>query len=167
MRQRSASDCSTCHVPPCIWSWLLNKSKLLRSASGLTVPQQCLAVVDDQRSLVRHPVARHRPAMPAVAASFGFTFESRRPCFCCRAAAQSTCTWLRSIPARRSDAGWPGRTCWHLLLSDPGGLGARSRPTQATAARFRLSAVLRSRAYSAVRTRLRFSGSSRLAPVMS
>ena len=29
-----------------------------------------------------------------------------------------------------------------------------------------LSAVLRSRAYSAVRTRLRFSGSSRLAPVM-
>ena len=31
----------------------------------------------------------------------------------------------------------------------------------------RLSAVLRSRAYSAVRTRLRFSGSSRLAPVMS
>ena len=31
----------------------------------------------------------------------------------------------------------------------------------------RVSAVLRSRAYSAVRTRLRFSGSSRLAPVMS
>jgi hypothetical protein len=120
MRQRSASDFSTCHVPPCIWSWLLNNSKLLRSASGLTVPQQCLAVVDDQRSLVRHPVARHRPAMPAVAASLGFTFESRRPCFCCRAAAQSTCTWLRSIPARCSDAGWPDRTCWRLLPSEPG-----------------------------------------------
>jgi hypothetical protein len=121
MRQQSTTDCSECKVKPCIRSWLRNKSKFLTSASGLAVPQRCLAVVDDQQSLMRRHVARHRPAMPEVAARFGFKFESLRPCSCCRAAVQGTCTWLRSIPARRSDSGWPGRTCWHQLPSvDPG-----------------------------------------------